>query len=70
MFKNLELFSLSVLKQNLGYQSWNSKNACQNSKQGDPDQEQSDRGLHCLCKHFWQATSFQFFLAATIYSKI
>ena len=31
-----EHYSLSVLKQNVGFQGWNSQNACQNSKQGIP----------------------------------
>ena len=35
-FKNFKHFSHSVLKQNVGYQGWNSQNACQNSKQGRP----------------------------------
>ena len=36
MFYNFEHFSLSVLKESVGYQDWNSQNACQNSKQGIP----------------------------------
>ena len=29
-------FSLSILKRNVGYQGWNSQNACRNSKQERP----------------------------------
>ena len=32
--KNFEHFSLSVLKENVGYKGWNSQNACHNSKRG------------------------------------
>ena len=34
MFEIFKPFSLSVLKLNVGFQGWNSQNACQNSKQG------------------------------------
>ena len=48
---------LSDCKCNVCYQAWNYQNACQNSKQGSPDQtasslEQSDLGLHCLSRPF------------------
>ena len=36
----------------------------------DPDQtaskKQSDQGLHCLSRQFWQATSVQFFRTSTV----
>ena len=35
-FLKFDHFSFSVLKKNIGFQGWNSQNACQNSKQGRP----------------------------------
>ena len=32
----------------------------------DPDQTQSDLGLHCLSRPFWLATSVQKFRASTV----
>ena len=42
------LFSLSVLKRNVGYQGWNSQNACQISKQGRPCPDCSFKHLNIL----------------------
>ena len=34
MFKNFKYFFLSVLKNNVGHQGWNSQNACRNPLKG------------------------------------
>ena len=47
MFLNFKKNSLSVLKENVGYQEYYSLNAHRNSNQ------QSDLGLHCLSQPFW-----------------
>ena len=55
MFLNFQHFSLSVLKQNVGYQSWNSQNACKTLVRMLL-QKQSYLGLPCLSRPFWQGT--------------
>ena len=62
--KNIKIFitdkfTVNVLKFerfSVGFLGWNLQNTCQNSKQGRPIHKQSDLGLHCLSRPFWQAT--------------
>ena len=49
-------FSLTFLKEIIGFRVWNQQNTCQNSKQ---EQMQSDLGLGCLSRSFWHSTSVQ-----------
>ena len=43
-----------------GYQDWKSQNACQNSI-ANREVKQSDLGMHCLSRTFWQTTSIRNF---------
>ena len=63
-----EHFFLCVLKSNVGFQVWNSQNACQNKKKGKTLIRLllSDLGLHCFSRPFWQATSARNFRTFTI----
>ena len=55
----------------VGYRCSYLQNACQNSNQGRPLvklllQKQSDQGLHCLSRPFWQATIVRKFRTFTV----
>ena len=63
MFLNFEYFSLSVFKQNVGFQDWNSQKVVSIANREVPDQtvpseavlllqKQSDLGLPCLSRPF------------------
>ena len=67
MFKNFEHFSLSVIKENVGYKCFNSLNAVSEKQTGQTQKKQSDLGLPCLSRPFWLANSVRNFQTITVF---
>ena len=64
MFENFQHFSFSIFKYNIGYQRAEIHEMfVRIANRVDPEllQMQSDLGLHCLSRTFWQATIVQNF---------